>query len=54
MPVPAFKVTDEATIESVPRAVIQSGGSPRDTEAIAAADAGGLAIVFTGMRHFRH
>jgi len=36
------------------RAVIQPGGSVRDAEVIAAADERGLAMVFTGMRHFRH
>jgi phosphoribosylaminoimidazolecarboxamide formyltransferase/IMP cyclohydrolase len=36
------------------RAVIQPGGSVRDDEVIAAADEHGLAMVFTGMRHFRH
>jgi phosphoribosylaminoimidazolecarboxamide formyltransferase / IMP cyclohydrolase len=35
-------------------AIIQPGGSLRDAEVIAAADARGLAMVFTGMRHFRH
>ena len=35
-------------------AVIQPGGSMRDDEVIAAADEKGLAMVFTGMRHFRH
>jgi phosphoribosylaminoimidazolecarboxamide formyltransferase / IMP cyclohydrolase len=35
-------------------AVIQPGGSKRDDEVIAAADARGLAMVLTGMRHFRH
>jgi len=35
-------------------AVIQPGGSMRDPEVIAAADAHGMAMVFTGMRHFRH
>jgi phosphoribosylaminoimidazolecarboxamide formyltransferase/IMP cyclohydrolase len=35
-------------------ALIQPGGSMRDEEVIAAADAAGLAMVFTGMRHFRH
>ncbi len=35
-------------------AVIQPGGSMRDAEVIAAADEKGLAMVFTGMRHFRH
>jgi len=36
------------------RAVIQPGGSMRDPEVIAAADEHGLAMVFTGIRHFRH
>ncbi len=35
-------------------AIIQPGGSMRDEDVIAAADAAGLAMVFTGMRHFRH
>lgn len=35
-------------------AVIQPGGSMRDDEVIAAADEAGMAMVFTGMRHFRH
>ncbi len=35
-------------------AIIQPGGSKRDGEVIAAADEAGLAMVFTGMRHFRH
>ena len=35
-------------------AIIQPGGSMRDEEVIAAADEAGLAMVFTGMRHFRH
>ena len=35
-------------------AVIQPGGSMRDDEVIAAADERGIAMVFTGMRHFRH
>jgi phosphoribosylaminoimidazolecarboxamide formyltransferase/IMP cyclohydrolase len=36
------------------RAVIQPGGSMRDAEVIGAADEHGMAMVFTGMRHFRH
>jgi phosphoribosylaminoimidazolecarboxamide formyltransferase / IMP cyclohydrolase len=36
------------------RAVIQPGGSMRDAEVIAAADEHGMAMVFTGVRHFRH
>jgi phosphoribosylaminoimidazolecarboxamide formyltransferase / IMP cyclohydrolase len=35
-------------------AIVQPGGSLKDTEAIAAADAAGMAMVFTGERHFRH
>jgi phosphoribosylaminoimidazolecarboxamide formyltransferase/IMP cyclohydrolase len=35
-------------------AVIQPGGAMRDDEVIAAANARGLAMVFTGLRHFRH
>ena len=35
-------------------AVIQPGGSMRDAEVLAAADAAGIAMVLTGMRHFRH
>jgi phosphoribosylaminoimidazolecarboxamide formyltransferase/IMP cyclohydrolase len=44
----------EAAIAAGATAVIQPGGSMRDVEVIAAADAAGLAMVFTGMRHFRH
>jgi phosphoribosylaminoimidazolecarboxamide formyltransferase/IMP cyclohydrolase len=36
------------------RSVIQPGGSVRDGEVIAAADEHGMAMVLTGMRHFRH
>jgi phosphoribosylaminoimidazolecarboxamide formyltransferase/IMP cyclohydrolase len=36
------------------KSVIQPGGSKRDAEIIAAADEHGIAMVFTGMRHFRH
>lgn len=41
-------------VEAGATAVIQPGGSIRDNEVIAAADEAGLAMVFTGMRHFRH
>jgi len=44
----------EAAAAAGATAVIQPGGSIRDAEVIAAADAAGLAMVFTGMRHFRH
>jgi phosphoribosylaminoimidazolecarboxamide formyltransferase/IMP cyclohydrolase len=43
-----------AAAEAGATAVIQPGGSLRDEEVIAAADERGLAMVFTGMRHFRH
>ena len=43
-----------AAAEAGATAVIQPGGSVRDDEIIAAADEAGLAMVFTGMRHFRH
>ncbi len=43
-----------AAIEAGATAVIQPGGSMRDDEVIAAADEHGIAMVFTGMRHFRH
>ena len=44
----------EALADAGALAVIQPGGSMRDAEVIAAADARGLAMVFTGQRHFRH
>jgi phosphoribosylaminoimidazolecarboxamide formyltransferase/IMP cyclohydrolase len=44
----------EAAAAAGVTAVIQPGGSIRDNEVIAAADKAGLAMVFTGMRHFRH
>ena len=43
-----------AAVEAGATAVIQPGGSVRDDEVIAAADKAGLAMVFTGLRHFRH
>ena len=43
-----------AAAEAGATAIIQPGGSVRDDEVIAAADERGLAMVFTGMRHFRH
>ena len=43
-----------AAAEAGATAVIQPGGSMRDKEVIEAADKAGLAMVFTGMRHFRH
>ena len=44
----------DAVAEAGSTAVIQPGGSVRDQEVIAAADEHGLAMVFTGLRHFRH
>ncbi|EKD50615.1 MAG: hypothetical protein ACD_62C00483G0003 [uncultured bacterium] len=35
-------------------AIVQPGGSVRDQEVIAACDEHGIAMIFTGMRHFRH
>ncbi len=43
-----------AAVEAGATAVIQPGGSIRDAEVIAAANEAGLAMIFTGMRHFRH
>ncbi|MBO0905535.1 bifunctional phosphoribosylaminoimidazolecarboxamide formyltransferase/IMP cyclohydrolase [Jiella sonneratiae] len=43
-----------SAVEAGATAVIQPGGSMRDDEVIAAADAHGIAMVLTGMRHFRH
>jgi phosphoribosylaminoimidazolecarboxamide formyltransferase/IMP cyclohydrolase len=44
----------QAAIDAGATMVIQPGGAMRDGDVIAAADAAGLAMVFTGMRHFRH
>jgi phosphoribosylaminoimidazolecarboxamide formyltransferase / IMP cyclohydrolase len=44
---------DEAAKSGI-TAIIQPGGSVRDEEVIAAANDHGLAMVFTGIRHFRH
>jgi phosphoribosylaminoimidazolecarboxamide formyltransferase/IMP cyclohydrolase len=44
---------DEAARQGI-TAVIQPGGSVRDEETIAAANEHGLAMVFTGVRHFKH
>jgi phosphoribosylaminoimidazolecarboxamide formyltransferase/IMP cyclohydrolase len=43
-----------AAAEAGATAVIQPGGSVRDAEVIAAADERNVAMVFTGIRHFRH
>jgi phosphoribosylaminoimidazolecarboxamide formyltransferase / IMP cyclohydrolase len=44
----------EAAAQTGATAVIQPGGSVKDEEVIAAADRLGIAMVFTGIRHFRH
>jgi len=49
-----FRDGIDAAAETGIAAIIQPGGSMRDEEVIAAADEHGLAMVFTGMRHFRH
>ncbi len=49
-----FKDGVEEIIKAGATAVIQPGGSVRDAEVIAAADGAGLAMVASGMRHFRH
>ncbi len=51
-----FPFTDGlmAAVDAGAQAVIQPGGSLRDKDVIAAADEAGIAMVFTGLRHFRH
>lgn len=49
-----FRDGVDAAAEAGIRAVIQPGGSMRDAESIEAADEHGIAMVFTGVRHFRH
>jgi phosphoribosylaminoimidazolecarboxamide formyltransferase/IMP cyclohydrolase len=44
----------DAVADAGATAVVQPGGSVKDAEVIAAADERGLAMVFTGRRHFRH
>ena len=44
----------DAVVDAGATAVVQPGGSVRDAEVIAAADERGIAMVFTGRRHFRH
>ena len=52
LPVPRRRSTSSS--QAGAQAVIQPGGSVRDAEVIAAADEQGIAMVFTGVRHFRH
>ena len=49
-----FRDGVDAAIKAGAKAIIQPGGSMRDQESIDAADEAGIAMVFTGMRHFRH
>jgi len=49
-----FRDTVDAAAAAGIAAIIQPGGSVRDAEVVAAADGHGLAMVFTGIRHFRH
>jgi len=49
-----FRDTIDQAAEMGVKAIIQPGGSMRDEEVIKAADEHGLAMVLTGMRHFRH
>lgn len=49
-----FRDGIDAAAQAGIKAVIQPGGSMRDSEVIAAADEHGIAMVFTGVRHFRH
>ncbi|HAS21642.1 MAG TPA: bifunctional phosphoribosylaminoimidazolecarboxamide formyltransferase/inosine monophosphate cyclohydrolase, partial [Idiomarina loihiensis] len=49
-----FRDGIDAAAEAGITAIIQPGGSIRDEEIIAAANEHGIAMVFTGMRHFRH
>ncbi len=49
-----FRDGIDAAAEAGIKAVIQPGGSMRDAEVVAAADEHGIAMVFTGIRHFRH
>jgi phosphoribosylaminoimidazolecarboxamide formyltransferase/IMP cyclohydrolase len=44
----------DAIADAGAKAVVQPGGSVRDAEVVAAADERGIAMVFTGRRHFRH
>ena len=49
-----FQSCDDATAQAGITCVIQPGGSIRDSEVIKAADEHGMAMILTGMRHFRH
>ena len=49
-----LKLLGELAAEAGITAIVQPGGSIRDDEVIAAANQAGIAMVFTGVRHFRH
>lgn len=49
-----FKDTVEAAVKAGVKAIIQPGGSIRDKESIEECDRNGIAMVFTGVRHFKH
>jgi phosphoribosylaminoimidazolecarboxamide formyltransferase/IMP cyclohydrolase len=49
-----FRDAIDAAAEAGITAIIQPGGSVRDDEVVGAADEAGIAMVFTGVRHFRH
>jgi phosphoribosylaminoimidazolecarboxamide formyltransferase/IMP cyclohydrolase len=49
-----FRDTVDAAAQAGIKAIIQPGGSVRDEESITAADEKGIAMIFTGMRHFKH
>ena len=50
----AIRISTGGSVPAGATAVIQPGGSIRDEEVIKAADDAGIAMVFTGVRHFRH
>jgi phosphoribosylaminoimidazolecarboxamide formyltransferase/IMP cyclohydrolase len=49
-----FRDGPDVLIRAGVTAIVQPGGSKRDDEVIAAADEAGVAMAFTGVRHFRH
>jgi phosphoribosylaminoimidazolecarboxamide formyltransferase/IMP cyclohydrolase len=49
-----FRDNVDAAARAGVTAVVQPGGSMRDADSVAACDEHGLAMVFTGVRHFRH
>jgi phosphoribosylaminoimidazolecarboxamide formyltransferase/IMP cyclohydrolase len=49
-----FRDNVDAAAKAGVMAIVQPGGSLRDEESIQAADEHGIAMVFTGVRHFRH